>query len=190
LESVRDMDEEVWRGIVGWEGRYEVSNLGRVRSLPRVSKAGNRVGGTDYRNLPGKTLNPSKIPGGYLMVTLASPGKRKACVYVHDLVCAAFKGPKPPNLEVCHRDGSRDRNHETNLRYGTRSSNALDRHEHGTMNPRRGEQSPVAKLTDDDVRWIRLNHSAYSRRFLATVFGVHHSTISSVINRSVWRHVT
>lgn len=179
---------EEWRAVPGWIGFYEVSNLGRVKSVDRVIVALSRAGKREPRRFRGHVLRPSTLKNGYRMVGLSRPGERRDA-YVHDLVMAAFVGPKPPGQEVCHRHGRRGDNHLADLRYGTRSSNALDRHEHGTMNQARGEVHFCAKLTEQDVRWIRANASKYSQREMGLVFGVSHSVIGGVQRGVTWKSV-
>lgn len=116
---------EQWRDVAEWEGKYEVSNLGRIRSLDRVVKG--RWGPTRYA---GRTLKPG-WGSGYALVTLAETGRgRREQRYVHDMVLRAFVGPKPLGLEVCHNDGNAGNNRRDNLRYDTRSANGLDRSRH------------------------------------------------------------
>lgn len=114
---------EEWRAIPGWEGHYEASSLGRVRSLERVDSAGRRV--------RGRVLSPSVRRSGYLHVLLWRGG-RSETRYVHRLVTLAFVGPCPETLEVCHLDGDPGNNRIENLRYDTSSANHLDAVRHGT----------------------------------------------------------
>ncbi len=105
---------EVWRPILGFEGQYEVSNRGRVRSYRRSAK--------------GKLLAPGKASHGYYTVSLGRNNSRT----LHSLVAEAFIGPKPDKCEVLHNDGSRTNNCVENLRYGTRSENIFDAVKQGT----------------------------------------------------------
>lgn len=117
---------EEWRPVPGYEGLYEVSNEGRVRSLDRVvhhSSAGKMT-------LKGKGKALTKGHGGHPVVGL-SVDNCKRNVEAHILVAAAFIGPRPEGKEVCHNDGNPENNHVSNLRYGTRSENLLDRIKHG-----------------------------------------------------------
>ena len=114
---------ERWLPVVGYEGLYVVSDLGRVR----------RIG---MRRREDITRNPSGILKQvwrvrYLGVTLYSAGPRKSWS-THTLVTWAFLGPRPEGLEVRHLDGNPQNNALSNLRYGTTSENALDRVRHGT----------------------------------------------------------
>ena len=120
---------EHWRPIPGWEGVYEVSDAGRVRSLDRryTNARGER------RTYRGRVLSAFLNSEGYPQVNLSRPGTR-ASRAVHQLVALAFIGPPLPDEEVCHGDGTRTNNALTNLRYGTHSENALDQVRHGTHN--------------------------------------------------------
>ena len=109
-----DLPGENWAPISGYEGRYEVSDLGRVRSL-----CGR-----------GRILVPWPKPKGYLMVGLRGGDEREAKT-VHGLVLAAFDGPRPDDLETRHLDGDPTNNRLSNLIYGTGTENQIDRVRHG-----------------------------------------------------------
>jgi NUMOD4 motif/HNH endonuclease len=115
---------ESWLPIPGWEDWYEVSDLGRVRSLPRRLTYGGRM-------RQGKVLSPGMNSDGYLTVVLCKDARRLT-VAVHRLVALAFLGPRPPGQEVRHLDGTRTNNALPNLSYGTRSQNQIDSVQHGT----------------------------------------------------------
>lgn len=122
------MDSEEWRAVVGYEGRYEVSNLGRVRSLDRLVRGGK--GG--LRPVKGRVLKPMAGQYGHLSVDLCKGGRRiRRMSRVHRLVLESFVGPCPDGMEVCHYDGDPANNRIENLRYDTRSANMFDRVRHG-----------------------------------------------------------
>jgi hypothetical protein len=106
---------ENWRPVVGWEDRYEVSDLGRVR---RTAPGG--------KYPAGHVLKPLPVRAGYVRVELNRDNKRTA-YYVHRLVLTAFVGPRGDGQEVCHRNTTRDDNRLTNLRWGTHTENMADR---------------------------------------------------------------
>ena len=117
---------EQWKPVHGYEGIYEVSSHGRVRSLDRtVTRSGGQV------RRKGKVLRATLNPGGYPVVSLYRQGRPKNR-YVHALVAEAFFGTRPKGMEVCHNDGDPTNNHLDNLRYGTSSDNELDKVRHGT----------------------------------------------------------
>ena len=179
---------EQWKTVAGWQGFYEVSSLGRVRSVDRRHPVINRFGNVENRLHRGKLLKPGRTKNGYLVVGLTRPGGVRETPYVHSLVADAFLGPKPPLLEVCHGVAGKEVNADYNLRYDTRSSNALDRHRDGTMNQARGEDHCCAKLTETDVQWIRSN-STLNAREMGEALGVHQSTVTHAAKGVTWKHV-
>lgn len=108
---------EKWLPVVGWEGQYEVSDQGRVRSIDRESTDGR--GRT--RRLQGVVLRPSST-GRYPHVELGGRTTAK----VHILVAEAFIGPRSPGIEVRHRDDDPANNVLSNLVYGSKSDNMRD----------------------------------------------------------------
>lgn len=108
--------KEQWMPIKGYEGLYEVSNLGRVRSFDRIDKIG--------RLHKGRILKDAKDGGGYPFVGLFKDGvcsKRK----VHHLVAEAFLGERPNGYEVNHKDENKTNNCCNNLEYVTRKENLV-----------------------------------------------------------------
>ena len=124
---------EVWKDIPDYEGLYQVSNLGRVKSLPRVSRFVGRWGKETQRIVPGG-IRTARVqhPGGYLFLNLSKGGKKKRWS-VHTLVLTAFVGPRPDGMECLHRDGDPSNNRVENLRWGTAQENAADMLRHGTQ---------------------------------------------------------
>ena len=110
--------QEEWRPVVGYEGRYEVSNLGRVRSLDHKVKTSNYTGGQWSRIYPGKVLTPSRGRGDYLIVHLCKDNKPSNFA-VHRLVAIAFVPNQYNKPHIDHIDGDRHNNHADNLRWCT-----------------------------------------------------------------------
>ncbi len=163
---------ERWLPVVGWEGLYEVSDLGRVRCLPRKWVPQTRL------------LKTVHSPGKYPQVGLFKPG-RKLTQMVHQLVAKAFLGPCPSGMEVCHFDGNRANNAVSNLRYDTRKANHADKRRHGTLMV--GEDAPSARLCTSDVLAIRSSGRRPSE--LAEEYGVTVGNIYAILSRRSWRHV-
>lgn len=176
---------ETWKAVVGFEGLYEVSDLGRVRSLSRDVLVQHHTGHF-YRKMDGRVLRACGGNGGYPCVNLWFEGRvlnRK----VHLIVADAFLGPRTPGTEVCHRDGNRNHNAAANLRRDTPTNNNADKIAHGTL--LLGESCPWAKLTENDIRAIRAARGRLSQSTLADIHGVTRSHISTIQSGKVWRHV-
>lgn len=159
---------EQWKDIAGHEGRYQVSNLGRVRSLmfgPRL-------------------LTPCPAPNGYLQVTLTGEGRWKTHK-VHKLVAAAFLPPCKPGEIVRHWNGKQQDNRVSNLRHGTFQDNSDDAARHGTV--RKGQGHPMAKLTDDDIRNIRA--CGGTNTAVAFAYGVSNQLVSRIRQGKIWKHI-
>ena len=110
--------KEIWKPVVGYEGFYEVSNIGKVRSLARIVECNDGR----KRKLKTRILRQSCAPSGYYMVTLHKNGKQKSGL-VHRLVCEAFI-PKPLGKdEVNHKDENSKNNNATNLEWVTAKEN-------------------------------------------------------------------
>lgn len=176
---------EEWKAAPGYEGLYEVSSLGRVRSLPRevASKNGSTA---KKRGGPRSTYRDKRT--GYVQTRLSKLGKASTLL-VHRLVCEAFHGPPPKGRpQVGHIDGSRDNNSASNLRWVSAKENAQDRIGHGTAP--RGTRC-YHHLTEDDVRAIRREYEGrYGQRVeLAERYGVSTVQIHNVVTRKHWTHI-
>jgi hypothetical protein len=100
-------DVEIWRDIIGYEGLYQVSTMGRVKNLKT-----------------GKILKPVKNKQGYMYVCLSKNGQRKT-FKVHRLVAQAFLKPVPGKDFVNHLDEDKTNNHYSNLEYCTFTENLI-----------------------------------------------------------------
>lgn len=137
LDERFDMDDgmpEQWRAVVGYEGRYEVSDHGNARSVTRRIPVRGRPGVDEYYRLQrGKKLQPLLTNGTHLYVTLCG-GRRGVAKTRHiaQLVLEACVGPRPQqNWHACHNDGNPRNNHLSNLRWDTPAANAEDTVRHG-----------------------------------------------------------
>lgn len=110
-----------WRPVTGYEGCYEVSNYGDVRSVPRVAT---RTGTQGDLSVGGKVLRANVTPKGYLRLQLTRDGAKKN-FFVHRLVAGAFLDNPEQLPEVNHRDGNKKNNIVTNLEWVTESDNQI-----------------------------------------------------------------
>lgn len=170
------MKKETWKAVVGYEGLYEVSDLGRVRSLDRES-----IGkGGSIRNLKGKILNPGKSKAGRPGTILYKDGEKKFhSVYV--LVALAFIGPRPKGYHVCHNNDDCTDNRLANIRYDTVSQNSLDMYRNGNKNGN-------GKLSIQEVVEIRNLYKTgnYKQKELPEKYNICHQTVSNIILKRLY----
>lgn len=133
-----ELAQEEWRPVVGFETRYEVSNLGRVRSF--LNQKQNRRAVPQLKAL-------TSTEAGYKVVTLCED-MQSTPQQVHRLVLGAFVGPCPALLEGCHNDGNGFDNRLQNLRWGTPESNLDDREAHDTITSLECVYSPIESITE------------------------------------------
>lgn len=115
------MIEEEWRPVAGYQGIYEVSNRGLVRSVPRRVYGGRHCG-SGSKQLQGRVLRPKLTNRGYLQVVLSVRGVHKMAL-VHRLVAHAFCANEGMRPNVNHLDGCQTNNHFTNLEWCTQMAN-------------------------------------------------------------------
>lgn len=173
-------DEEIWVDAAGWKGLYEVSNLGRLRSVSRIGETtfGIRLYG-------GKSVTPIKRKiNKYLVVNLTCSGRRKQ-VLLHRLVLESFSGTCPDGMEACHNNGDRQDPRLNNLRWDTRKNNHADKKSHGTWQG--GEKNPASKLNSLQVEEIRSSDESIAD--LAKRLGVSNGCVEKAKYKSTWRHI-
>lgn len=176
---------EIWRPVLGLDGWYEVSDLGRVRSVSRILTVQTKRGAYQRRRI-GRVLRSGRKPSGHVAVSL---WKEHDCrhEHVHVLVLEAFIGPRPDGCYGCHRDGRPSNNALANLYWGTPAENSADKLAHGTH--RQGEQIPWARLTEADVRTIRSLRGVRPQSQIAAEYGIAQAQVSRIVHRHAWRHV-
>lgn len=112
------MTMENWKDITGYEGFYQVSNKGRIKSLKRTIKHPHSGTMTVFERI----LKPNTVAFGYQQVKLSIEGERKS-LYIHVLVCQEFIGEKEIGFEVNHIDEDKTNNELENLEYLTSKEN-------------------------------------------------------------------
>ena len=159
---------QVWLPVVGYEGRYEVSNDGFVRS--------------SWTKKIRKSVVCEKT--GYERIVLWRDGVPSA-FSVHRLVAYAFLGaPVPHRTDVAHNDGVRTNNVVENLRWATKKENQADRHLHGTAERPKGEAHGMSKLKSADV--IAIRNDKRVQRKIAAEYGITQSQVSHIKTGLAW----
>lgn len=188
--SMASVEPETWKPVVGYEGLYEVSDLGRVRSVDIWITSRNRWGTETCRLRKGRilkqTIDRGKEAYGRRQVKLSRENHPKTRL-VHQLVAAAFIGPRPNGLEVAHRDGNAAHNALLNLRYSTPKDNSADKYTHGTMLC--GTAVHNSKLRECDVLRIRALHGERTVSEIAEMFQISIAQVSRIQNGKRWAHV-
>lgn len=173
------MQIETWKWIPDYEGRYQVSNHGRVKSF-LFSKEG-------------KLVKPDIVGNGYARVHL----QFGRTFLVHRIVAQAFIPNTLDAPTVNHKDGIKTNNYVENLEWSTYSDNMkhswrnLDSYRNRKVSLPRGEDSASAKLTSAKVREIRAIYAIgnTSQQKLAIIYGVSKPAIRCVLKRKTWAHV-
>ena len=176
---------EIWKDIPDFEGSYQVSNMGRVRSVDRVVTF--KDGST--RKYKGRVRKPFIDNKGYEQVKLYINGRCNG-KSVHRLVLGAFKPhANMNNLDVNHMDGDKLNNHLTNLEWLTRHDNILHAYDIGLV-VNKGERGHNAKLTNVEVIEIlqRLD-TGESQEDIALDYGVSQGCISKINVGIRWESV-
>lgn len=172
---------EIWRDIEGYEGHYQISNHGRVKTL--------KNSGHSHAGAIRKVCPDNK---GYLRIGLTKDCK-PATFKVHHLVASAFIGKRPEGYQVNHKDGNKQNNHVANLEYTTNKANMRHAIENGLRDSIdfTGSRNPAAKLEEIEVRRIKhmLRDTLYSQREIGDLFGVEKSIISLINTGKNWREV-
>lgn len=178
------MDTEIWKEIVGFEGYYEISNLGRIRSLDRkVIGRGNK-----YRPIKSKIKNPTKDKDGYLRVYLFKNNQKHLSRGVHQLVAVAFVDNPYLKKVVNHKDGDKNNNYFSNLEWVTAFENEKHAQENGLK--ARGGNGAWSKLKPEEIVNMReMEKEGWCFSELAKVFNVSVTHVSRIINKIWWKHI-
>jgi len=173
---------EIWKDVVGYEGFYQVSNLGRVRSCDRYIEFHR---GTRLHK--GKLLRPRER-AGYLAVALSAYGIQKD-KNIHILVAEAFHGDRPRGFQVNHIDADKHNNCASNLEFISPSDNTKHAYSMGRIS-QLGEKNNQATITDSDVRQIRhYLASGMTVTGVARLLGFTVAVVSGINVGRTWKHI-
>lgn len=174
---------EEWKDILGYEGIYQVSNLGNIKSLYRTKLMYNGRIAPVYE----KILGTTKTQGRYKSVTLCKDNTRRT-VTVHRLVACAFLYNDTSTDVINHKDGNTLNNNVTNLEYCTQSHNVSHSYILGNA-IQLGSKNANSSLTENDVIQIRNLLKSYTCKEIATQYNVSYYTISDIKRNRTWKHV-
>lgn len=185
--SVIDLEGEVWKDISGYEGLYQASNKGRIKS---ISSGGKRFKKekilVPYLRERSNLKNRQNLQTHY-QVRLSKNGEGKN-YNVHHLIAETFIGPRPKGYHVRHGLGGPYDNSIENLSYGTRQDNENDKFEHRKV----FRKKKLKKLSVEDVEKIvkEYQDGGHTYNSLGEKFNVSPHTIGSIIRGESWSKIT
>lgn len=177
--------KEVWKPIKHFEGIYEVSSYGRVKSLSRMITYG------QYKKQSKEILlKPQKDKNGYVTYSLSKNGFTRSYL-AHRLVADAFITQPNEGTEINHIDCNKENNHIENLEWVTRAENIRHAFANGLMVRHKGSKNGSALLTEEQVIKIKkdISEGKLYLREIAKKFGVSLTCISHINNGNTWSHV-
>lgn len=170
---------ETWKPVVGYEGLYEISSHGRVRSNHASPRRASPF------------LKDANLRGYRMVMLCKGDGTKPKSALIHRLVALAFLGEPPPvkRPTVNHKNMDKADNRVENLEWLSHADN--NRHAQPSIKHCKGIDKPSNKLTEDQVREIRKRYVPYVVGIdqLAKEFGVSGPTIHSIIHRRKWSHL-
>lgn len=186
IERWKDIDRK------NFEGLYQISSFGRVKSLGRLDAQGHK---RKEKLLSLRKTIKKGMRGYYLSVILHSKPHKSNCK-VHRLVAEEFL-PNPLNYkQVNHIDGDKSNNHYKNLEWCSQSQNSQHAHDTGLVIPAKGVSHGRNKLTEEQVKELYLsklkgvNREDFVAQELGRVYGVNGRMILSIYRKEAWKWLT
>jgi hypothetical protein len=176
------MQQEIWKDIKGYEGKYQVSSIGRVKSLQRISTFNNSKG--LKKEIIIKTWNDE----GYIRVKLSNNSVEKT-YRVHRLVANEFLENPFNKSQVNHKNGIKTDNSVENLEWVTNSENSIHAFENNLRKSPLGSNHGNSKLNEQKVLEIRKIGRSKSLKEIADIYCVDKSLISLILRNKAWKHV-
>jgi hypothetical protein len=179
---------ETWKPVVGWEGYYEVSSLGRIKRLPLKITCLSKQGNPCLKKWKGGFLSPHINKDGHFYIGLCKNGERKI-LKVHRIVAEAFLVPVPGKTHIDHIDANKLNNTPSNLRWCTHAENIRYGWETGCYN-NVGSKHPLSKLTEEIVKQIKIEIANGGRNYIiAKQFGISQQNVCDIRKGRLWTHV-
>lgn len=175
---------EEWKTIKGYEGIYEVSNYGRIKSLSRPMV---RIGAYVSKEIYLKLVKSKRY--GYLNVTLCNANKIGKQKRIHQIVVEAFIGDVKIGYQINHIDGNKENNKLCNLEIITASENIKHAYKTGLIGS--NEDHPRAKFSNEKI--IEMRNLFYNRKYtcrqLSEINGVNNTTMNRILNGTSYKGV-
>lgn len=180
--------KEEWKKVVGFESLYEVSNLGNVRTVSRISKA--TEGRYKGQEVGLKLFKPTIAQNtGYLKITLTK-NRIQTTPLVHRLVAEAFLEKITGKDEVNHKNGNKLDNSVSNLEWVSRKENIQHAVKNGFRADVNGTKNPMSILTNEMVKEIFLDNSGLKWKDLGKKYGVSYMAVYDIMTGRRWSWLT
>lgn len=179
---------EVWKDIKGYEGHYQVSDFGRVKSLARVVEIRKGILGNKKESF----LKPTKNKKGYLNIKLCKKSDGiciEKSVVIHRLVANEFLENSLNKPQVNHKNGIKDDNSVDNLEWVTGSENVIHALANNLKISQKGSEHGMSKLTEKEVLEIRAIGRTKTLKEVGKMYNVDMSLISLILCRKAWKHL-
>lgn len=179
------METEIWKEIKGFEGYYQISNLGEVKSVKRVVIRSNKMKLSVKERFMKQTLCQ-----GYYYVDLFKEGK-KTRSFIHRLIALHFIDNPQNKPSINHINGIKNDNSISNLEWATQKDNIIHAYGAGLMDSSLGENSNLSTLKEKQVIEIRnlYNSGLTNKTKIGSMFGVTRGAIRSIVNHKSWKHL-
>lgn len=169
--------KEEWKDIIEYEGFYQISNTGKIRSISRMV---NSAIHKNQRLIKGKELSLNKTNGNGYRISALSKFHKVKNKYIHRLVAQHFLENENNYLEVNHIDGNKSNNHVSNLEWCDRLFNI--KHAFDTGLSKVGEDHALAKLSNKEV--VEVFNLAHDGKLpqtkIANIYGISQQTVSEI----------
>jgi hypothetical protein len=183
LDEEGNQKTEQWRDVIGYEGLYQVSDLGRVKSLRKKVKS--KQNSFCYKR---ERILKQYFYKGYLRACLTHACKKET-LSIHRLVAIAFI-PNPENKNsVNHKNTTKNDNFISNLEWNTQKENVNHAYENNLVPLMQGERHGASKLTEKDVLEIRSLKGIVSGVELSKRYDISTSVICAILKRRIWKHI-
>lgn len=178
--------KEIWKDIPGYEGYYQASSCGRIKSIQRLVNTHNQFR-KSLMNIRERILKPATNRHGYSIVVLYINNTQKT-ISVHRLVARTFIPNPLGKIQVNHIDGIKSNNHVENLEWNTNSENVKHSFSTNIRPPTYGN----SKLTEEQVREIRRLYEimGWKQSDIARKFNVYKTLIHKIVHNETWKHLS